>query len=337
MVGTEALPQMPNNKAEPLILGVDGGGSNTRSIVANAEGRVVAASFGGGVNPMGNANWQDALREAIAPLKPYFGSIVQVCFALPSYGEAEAISEAQESFVKTLIPHAKARIVNDVKAAHTGAFARTPAGILLLAGTGSMTWSVDERGDDVRLGGWGHMFSDEGSAYWIGHEALRLLCRIADRRIEGLAFFDAMSAGLDLGSSMNSVLRWYWGLAQPKSQVAALAKIVDALAEGHDATATGLLDRAVAELEDLVIATHRQLGTARLAWSYAGGLFRSRYIMARLAEKLGAPVDPVLPPVGGSLLLAAEAAGFSASFAFIGELGKTLPDELLYSPRTRQS
>ena len=68
--------------------------------------------------------------------------------------------------------------MNDVEAAFVGAFAGRP-GVLLLAGTGSMAWGSDGT-RQVRTGGWGEGFGDEGSAYWIGRRALGLASQALD-------------------------------------------------------------------------------------------------------------------------------------------------------------
>jgi len=64
------------------------------------------------------------------------------------------------------------RVVSDVELAHEAAFGGGP-GILVIAGTGSIAFGRDGSGRTARAGGLGALLGDEGSAFWLGREALR--------------------------------------------------------------------------------------------------------------------------------------------------------------------
>lgn len=64
------------------------------------------------------------------------------------------------------------RVLSDLELAHAGAFSGG-AGIVVLAGTGSVALARDRAGRAGRAGGWGPLLGDEGSAFWIGRSALR--------------------------------------------------------------------------------------------------------------------------------------------------------------------
>src|SRR5205085_1278058 len=60
--------------------------------------------------------------------------------------------------------------------------ARDAPGIVIIAGTGSIVYGRNQRGEAARAGGWGHLIGDEGSGYWIGREALAAVMRAEDGR-----------------------------------------------------------------------------------------------------------------------------------------------------------
>jgi N-acetylglucosamine kinase-like BadF-type ATPase len=308
-----------------LILGIDGGGSKTLLALADASGRLVRTAAGGGINPMDNKHWRDALVRAVSDFGLEPDRIAGAAVALPAYGEVETVSRALEEVVGELLGSIPRRILNDVDAAHAGAFAGGP-GILILSGTGSMAWARDTQGRAFRVGGWGEGFGDEGSAHWIGLRAVSLASQAIDGRIAAPQFTAALfeALGLDAGSPMDSLAGWFAALPHRRSAVAALASLVDRLAEAGDSSAQALLEAAAAELA-LHLAAIRRIAGADLAWSYAGGAFNSRRLLDLLARRAGTPPrPPVLAPVGGALLAAATNVGWPADAAWTARLAADL-------------
>lgn len=67
----------------------------------------------------------------------------------------------------------RVRVVPDAQAALLGALGDRP-GVLVLAGTGSIVLGWDGHGRWARAGGLGPLVGDEGSAFWLGREWLRV-------------------------------------------------------------------------------------------------------------------------------------------------------------------
>lgn len=66
----------------------------------------------------------------------------------------------------------RVQVMSDAQAAYAGALGAR-AGILILAGTGSIAIGRSEKGRWARAGGLGPLLGDEGSAFWIGRQWLR--------------------------------------------------------------------------------------------------------------------------------------------------------------------
>src|SRR5262249_39446211 len=73
-------------------------------------------------------------------------------------------------------------IVGDMVIAHRAAFTNK-TGVIVIAGTGSIAYGQNERGEAARAGGWGPNISDEGSGNWIGQRAIAEALRAHDEGV----------------------------------------------------------------------------------------------------------------------------------------------------------
>ncbi|OLV16213.1 N-acetylglucosamine kinase [Deinococcus marmoris] len=294
---------------EQWVLGLDGGGSKTALAYVSGAGEVVGPFYAPGINPFDRPDWE-AIMRAFLSAWPAPGPLVHASLGLPGYGESPAFSARQAGVCADLLGTCPHSVMNDVAAAFVGAFAGGP-GALLLAGTGSMVWA-DDGARQIRTGGWGEGFGDEGSAYWIGRRALGLASQSLDGRHPDADFAQALlTPVLDGPPTQPDLLMWYHGQAHVRSAVAMLARSVDHLAEDGQPTACTILLEASKLLAQHVSAARQQLGTPDLPWSYAGSVLGSRTVLGALTTLLGQPQSPALPPLGGALFHAASRAGFT--------------------------
>lgn len=301
------------------ILGIDGGGTKTLAARVDHHGRVVGFAVGRDSNPLGQRHWAEHLADAVN--RAGTGPLVAAVFGLAAYGEVAHLSIEQRAAARRLTT-ADCDVENDVRLNQVGAFAGGP-GILLLSGTGSLCWAVAADGSEVRIGGFGDGFGDEGSAFAIGLAALSATSQVFDGRRADAGFADAILQ--TIGVSADDLIGWFYDNPARRSAVAALARTVDALA-GHHAIAREILDYAAADLALHVTAARRRLpGGDALPWAFVGGVAASGRMRAAVATKVGsAPMREILPPVGGALLRAARLAGWPVDAAWIATLARDL-------------
>jgi N-acetylglucosamine kinase-like BadF-type ATPase len=205
----------------------------------------------------------------------------------------------------------KVRVVNDAAIALV-AGAPDGVGIVVLAGTGSISYGQDRAGKSARSGGFGFLLADEGSGYWLGHQALRATVRAADGRGPETRMMPIVFEALEVSSVSDLVPRVYEkGL--PKHRIAALAGVVQRAHDEGDAVAAALIDAGARELALAARAVARQLdlGDGPFPVVLAGGAFKACPAMvAPLETHLDLPgARPVLlqaEPARGAVRLALD-------------------------------
>lgn len=156
-----------------LFAGIDGGQSSTVAVIGDADRRVLGRGRAGPADEVAqgpestrlhdamNRALQDALANASLPLDTRFTAIVA---GISGY---EGTVYGKEPHV----PSDHLTLTHDTVIAHAGALEGKP-GIIVIAGTGSVAYGRNEQGTHALIGGWGYLFGDEGSAFWIVREAL---------------------------------------------------------------------------------------------------------------------------------------------------------------------
>ena len=171
-------------------LGIDGGGTKTRCVLAD-ETTVLAKVMTGGSNivRLGETQAKEALRTAIrqvcaiAKISP--DRIRAICIGAAGAARPEIAAKIR-SILAELTPeiaHANIEIVGDTVIALEAAFGADP-GVIAIAGTGSIVYGRDAAGRTARAGGWGFAISDEGSGHWIGRRAISAILSARDQSLE---------------------------------------------------------------------------------------------------------------------------------------------------------
>lgn len=305
-----------------MFLGVDGGGTKTALCLIDRDGRLVARTqvassdyFSEGI-----ALVERVLKQGVAAVCQEAGiapSAVEFAFfGLPTYGEVSGDVAALDAAPRAALQHDRYRCDNDMVCGWAGSLAAAD-GINVISGTGSMTYG-ERAGTGARVGGWGELFGDEGSAYWIAVRGLSAFSQMSDGRLPQGPLVDVLRTHLDLTTDLDLVdvvlNRWKGG----RSEIAALSRQVAEAAEKGDASASQILADAGRELALLVDCTRRRLGFGHgevVPVSYSGGTFSAGLVLEAFTRELTALHDghelrrPLYPPDVGAALYAAKLAG----------------------------
>lgn len=144
-------------------------------------------------------------------------------------------------------------VVHDSVNALEGATAGQ-TGLIVIAGTGSVvSRGRNSQGRDLRVGGWGHLFGDEGSAYWIGREAVRALLGAFDQTGEAKQLTPMFFKRLHVSSAYELKDMYYSGCFT-RDHLAGLSIWVNEAAEAGDFVVRHILCSAGEELARLALA-----------------------------------------------------------------------------------
>ncbi len=295
------------------FLGIDGGGTKTACAVGD-EQRVLARAEASGSNVVrvGEKSAREALRHAVretcdrAGIQPK--NVARAVAGISGAARRE-IAETVRGCISELVS-GRVDVVGDMVIALQAAFGDGP-GIIVIAGTGSIAYARNEKGETSRAGGWGWAISDEGSAHWIGREAVRAVFHSGD---------------LGVSTVLNNRVLQAWKLASLDQLVVAsnalpvpdfaslLAQVVAAANEG-DAVAARILHNASLELARLArtVAGRVLAPESVVQVAMAGGVFahvaqvREAFSGTLVAELPGTTVLPqIVEPVLGALALARQ-------------------------------
>ncbi|MDX1889514.1 N-acetylglucosamine kinase [Mycolicibacterium sp. 050158] len=317
----------------PRYLGVDGGGSKTAFALIDADGSVLARATAP-TSYYFNASPQDAAGGFEVVERVLAQGIDEVCasvgidraeidaafFGLPGYGEASADVAALDALPARVLGHDRYGCDNDMVCGWAGSLAGTD-GINVISGTGSMTYG-ERHGTGHRVGGWGELFGDEGSAYWIATQGLNAFSRMSDGRMPRTSLYEHLRDRLQLAGDLDVVSLVIDTWSGNRGSIAALATTICHAARDDDPVATGILTAAADELVTLIDTTRTLVGfldAETVPVSYSGGMFSDPGFLALFLNALKAqPATydvrrPVLDPAVGAALYAAKLRGHPLS------------------------
>ncbi|OLR89817.1 N-acetylglucosamine kinase [Actinokineospora bangkokensis] len=168
------------NTARRVVVGVDGGGTAVRAVAVDPSGQVVGRAAGGGVNPNSHppevaaARVAEAIAAALGPHTPA-GCVVGMAGTAKLRADPAVAALFDRAFAGAGLT-GPPLVLTDAEVAFA-AGTDEPDGTVLIGGTGSIACRVEGRRRVATAGGFGWLLGDEGSAFWVGREAVRATLR----------------------------------------------------------------------------------------------------------------------------------------------------------------
>ncbi len=293
----------------PYYAGIDGGQSSTVAVIGDENGRVLGRGTAGPADEVAQGAESTRLRDALSGALSDAIARAQ----LPAQTRFEQIVAGVSGYEGKIygrppdLPAAVLTLMHDAPIAHAGALAGE-AGVIVIAGTGSVAYSQCVRGNTALVGGWGYLFGDEGGAFWLAREALAGAMREESAGDHGaiaqtaLEFFNA--------ASLRHLARSFYAGEISRAQLASFAVAVVKAAEDGDARAAQYVKQGAHELVTIAMHAMQRVRLVVPKIAFVGGLTASATMLHEFAQGMremmprAQLVEPRYDSAVGALILA---------------------------------
>jgi len=272
---TKRLPKSHN-----LYLGVDGGGTKSQAILLNEEKRAIGEGLSGASNPLrvgvetAVSNIFQAIDAACDAANKSRGDIVSATFGLAGVRRVDLRQRVRERLAQKL----GIKLVEVVTDAEIALYGTTlgNAGVVVIAGTGSICYGRNEAGETAIAGGWGPIAGDEGGGATIARRGLQAIAKASDGR-GGLTKLSEAGVDYFRTSTPENLLVAIYSPQMDNAKIAGFARLVVETARKGDKIAIEILNESGLELGLAVNAVIKKLNLERkkIPIGYVGSIFRA--------------------------------------------------------------
>jgi N-acetylglucosamine kinase-like BadF-type ATPase len=301
------------------VLGIDAGGTKTVALLADADGNILGEGRAGAANLQteGELEVEKILHTVIdAATDGRHMPLAAVCLGMAGV-DRDDDARIIRGVMRRLGFRSNALIVNDALIALVAGAGPSP-GVVIVSGTGSIAYGVNQHGMAARAGGWGPTLGDEGSGYWIGRRALAAVMRDVDGRGPRTDLTPLVLRHFNLPKPELLVAEIYHQ-PQGRRAIAALGAVVDVARCDGDPVAIDIMTHAADELALAAASVISRLDMRgeQFPILLSGGMLREgtwlpaevRRRMAEIAPRTTVRALTEEPAIGAVRLAIAEAHG----------------------------
>ncbi len=259
------------------LIGMDGGGTKTKCVLTDINLNPIYETTGGASNflVIGTETVSETIlnlvNECASSQNISINDIESIVLGTTGGGrrnDAELLEKKIfEDAKRKSIPINKFRVDSDARIALEGAFSGK-AGSILIAGTGSIMFGKDDKGEIHRVGGFGRYIGDEGSGYRIGRKGLNAVARFMDGRAKSTKIADLLDQEFSISTSEQLITEVY----RNNFNIASVAPLVFEAAESGDKIAQRILEDEADELLLHITAMKTKLNVEILKVSLIGSI-----------------------------------------------------------------
>lgn len=297
-----------------IVIGIDGGGTHTRVMAVDLNGNVLSYIEKGGSSIHKDMHAKQNVHEAIEEVLRMSGKKAEQVQALTA-GMAGLDSESDLEWVIPLTAieglNCQSVHVNDAVVAHSGALLTDP-GIVVISGTGSIIYAVNEEGQQIRNYDLTHYAAS--AARFLAYDAtFELLARNTDDSDRSLVreILQHWNVSTVEELSQLALHGFVSDERERNKRFAELAPTITTAALNNSSLAITVCNRAVHQIAVGIEMLAVYFTEPEVRVSLIGSVVNSDYFQFNLAAKLKAGknkqyllIQPAFSPVAGAALLA---------------------------------
>lgn len=292
-------------------IGIDGGGTKTKCVLADENLCIRSSATGPATNPLVVGFEKSAL--TLLKLIKKTGSSKKISFC--EIGIAgTGLKKNSDKLKKILMIKSRQagfklppfEISTDIRITLEGAFGGAP-GSILISGTGSIVFAKDKKENLFRAGGFGRIIGDEGSGYAIGRKILSIIARSIDGRENHKELLKKFQKKFDIWDSSQLISLVH----SEKFQIAGLAEFVISEAEKGNSSCRKILEKEADQLILHLKPISKKLMSKNFRLCLSGSLLNKKnYFSSLVKVKIksqypGISIDnPQFPPELGAVMIA---------------------------------
>ena len=257
-------------------LGIDGGGTKTKFTLFNKDLEEISSTTlqTTHIAQVGSEGLRATMQEGIDFFKLQEKPIL--CVSLAGYGIIKEYCDKINKVFETYFSEYKYMLMSDSVSAYFGARGYEE-GAIIIAGTGSIGLSYKD-GKLKRVGGFGYVFSDEGSGYYISRLLVQTFLKQSDGRLKKTKLYYHIKEKLSLEDDGDIIL-----YGESRQKTAALSGICYTLAKENDVFALEILRQTAKELSLIANTLAKEFTSINI--SFIGGITNSFDILMPMIKE----------------------------------------------------
>ncbi|WP_152392906.1 BadF/BadG/BcrA/BcrD ATPase family protein [Paenibacillus guangzhouensis] len=304
-----------------VVIGIDGGGTNTRVLICDLKGNKLAFAEGGSASKYKDENASDHVKATIEAALAQAGRVTADVAMLVA-GIAGYESEADDAWITSFtdLPglNCPKLHLNDSDIAHAGALQNRP-GIIAIAGTGTMIMGINESGMRIRNSNY-HQYAYSAARHLAYDAVFGVLGGHRDDSNEGLiAEMLQHWQAKNLEQFQEFARQGFHPDTMKRNQLfGQFAPQVTRAANQGSSVARRVCNRAAEQLQLGIELVGSNFDQHNVEVALIGSVICSTYMREKLTELLIANpikqyqvVEPQFSPVVGAILLANKELGIS--------------------------